>query len=434
MADNLDETQFNTYKEFYDYYKDGFKSSRDKLSTLKKDHNVLKTIIGGTSNVSEKSAMLEQAKTNLQLVLNENEKGKEFNELQEELDFMTDAKTIDDLRNIIKTNKYWADTWAISTLERLYNVKFIILAEDNFDENVDDNPFVLQCGEADKILQKKELFEPDYYIITNYQIGSHYKLITYDKNINKTAFKFSELPYKIKEEILDKCMISNSGLFSIIPDFKNFAKMNNYPIKKTIDPKLESLVDKPKSQLYDENFVIQIYSRAEDKKPGTGTGEKITKEYKTLPNIIELSKINDWRRKLDNNWILNKETEKLEIKGENWPSVQHYLYAVRFSALPDIYKKFTIENEETSSLELAKIYYNKMVNTYKNKIISDNDYNKEYSKFLKQALNSKYTNNEEYKNILKLTSKAKINIYKPGRGGGITEAKELMIIRELLAK
>ena len=89
----------------------------------------------------------------------------------EELEFMKDVKTIDDLRNVIKTKEFWADVWAVSALERLYNVKFIILAEENFDETQEVNPEVLQCGETDKQLQKKDIFEPDYYIICNYQIG-----------------------------------------------------------------------------------------------------------------------------------------------------------------------------------------------------------------------------------------------------------------------
>ena len=436
LADNLDESQFNTYKEFFDFYKDGINTSKIKLGGLKQAHRTFKHLIGGTNNVNQKTDMLLQAKINLQNILDENDKGKELTNLSEEFAFMTNVKTIDDLRNIIKTNIYWADAWAISTLERLYNVKFIILAEDNFNPNTDNNPFVLQCGEPDKILQKKEIFEPDYYIITNYEIGSHYKLITYDKNINKAAFKFLELPYKIKEEVLEKCMIYNSGLFSLIPDFKNFAKINNFPFKKYTDPILESLVDKPKSQIYDENFVIIIHSRAENRKPGAGHRETITKELQISPNVIKLNKIDHWRRKLDNNWILNKENEKLTINNDIWSSVQHYLYAVRFklSNLPDIYKKFTINNQETSSSELAKKFYYEMIKLYKSKIISETEYDKNISKFLTEALNSKFNNNEEYKNILKLTGKAKINIYKPGRGGAVTEAKELMIIRELLAK
>ena len=440
LADDLDETQYNTYKEFYDFYKGGLKKTQEKITELKKIHKRFKVMIGGTSNTNDKSVMLKEAKSNLQKVVDSNEESKEYQELTEEFEFMKDVKTIDDLKNVIKNNIFWADSWAISALERLYNVKFVILAEENFDETQEVNPEVLQCGESDKHLQKKDIFQPDYYIICNYQIGSHYKLITYDKNIGKGAFKFSELPYKLKQEIVDICMKSESSLFYKIPDFRDFATKQNVKIQKT--SKFESLVDKPKSQLYDDTMVIQIYSKSLHKKVGEGSGENITKEQKTLPSVLKLFKIKDWRRKLDNSYLVNQDNEKLEIKGNLWPSIHHYLYAVRFSNLPDIYNKFTLSNEETSSSELTKAFYDKMITTYKSKIMSDADYKKDYSKFLTEALNAKFNLkkdgskifNQELNDILLLTGNSKINIYKPGRGGGVYEATELMKIREVLAK
>ena len=442
LSEDLDEEQYNTYKEFYDYYKGGFKKIQEKMNELKKLHKRIKVMIGGTSNTSEKSKMLDNAKSNLQKLIDSNEESKEYQELTEELEFMKDVKTIDDLKNIINSKLFWADVWAVSALERLYNVKFIILAEENFDETEELNPEVLQCGETDKKLQKKEIFEPDYYIICNYQIGSHYKLITYDKNIQKGAFKFSELPYKLKLEIVDICMKSPSSLFSKIPDFTDFAKTLNVKIQKTEEPKFEALVDKPKSKIYDDKIVIQIYSKSLHKKVGEGSGETITKEEKTLPSVLKLYKIKDWRRKLDNSYLINQDTEKLEIRGNLWPSVNHYLFAVRFSNLPDIYNKFTISNEETSSPELTKTFYDKMIISYKSKIMSDADYKKDYSKFLTEALNSKFNLkkngsiilNQELNNILLLTGNSKINIYKPGKAGGVYEATELMNIRKVLAK
>jgi len=442
LADDLDEQQFNTYLDFYNHYKGGLNATIQEFKTYKSKHNTIKSMIGGTSDNSEKSNLLEKAKGYLKRIKTSDEQRKEFEELTEEFKFMRDVKTIDDLRNIIMTNKFWADNWAISTLERLYNVKFIILAEENFDETLELNPEVLQCGEADKKLQQRELFEPDYYIITNYQIGSHYKLITYDKNIGKGAFKFSEIPYRIKEEILDICMKSTSGLFALIPDFRDFAKTHNIKLQKTHEPKFETLINKPKSQLYDDSITIQIYSNSQHTKVGEGSGESITKEQKTLKNILDLYKIKHWRRKLDNSYLLNNENEKLEIKGNQWASVLHYLYAVRFSNLPDIYNKFTLSNEETSSPELAKRFYDKMISAYKSKILTDADYKNNYSKFLTEALSAKFNIkndgliefNKELHDILELTKKSKINIYKPGRGGGAYEATELMKIREILVK
>ena len=237
-------------------------------------------------------------------------------------------------------------------------------------------------------------------------------------------------------------MKSTSGLFSFIPDFRDFAKTHNVKLQKTHEPKFESLVDKPKSQIYDDTMIIQIYSKSVHKKIGEGAGETITKEQKTLPSVLKLFKIKDWRRKLDNSYLLTKENEKLEIKGNQWPSVFHYLFAVRFSNLPDIYNKFTISNEETLTYELAKSFYDKMSSTYKSKILKEADYKNDYSKFLIEALNAKFNIkkdgsiifNQELNDILLLTGKSKINIYKPGRGGGAYVATELMKIREVLAK
>ena len=426
--------------EFYKHYHGGYIKTQEHLKECKNNHKLYTSIGGGSGNFNDKSEILEKAKTNLTNIMEYTEQTKEFNTLVAEFKFMKDIKTIDDLRTFMLTNDYWADVWAISTLERLYNIKFIILQEDNFNKDQSENPFVLQCSEADIKLKQKQIFEPDYYIIVNYVNNIHYKLITYDKNINKSAFKFIELPYKVKEEILNICMVSNNSLFSLIPDFKNFSKTSNVILKDNIN--YDSLVEKPKSELFNDDVVIQIYSKSLHKKLGEGSGEIIKKEYKVLPNVIKLFKINDWRKKLDNSWIFNKDNEKLEIKGNLWPSIDHYMYAIRFKNLSDIYNKFTINNDETKTLELAKIFYDKMVKNYKKNIISDTDYKKIYSENLTIALTYKFTiqknesniYNEEYNNILLLTKDYKINIYKPGKYGGPYEAIELMKIRKLLAK
>ena len=175
LADDLDEAQYNTYKEFYDYYKGGFTKSQNTLAGLKKTQKNIKLLIGGTSNYSDKEMMLAEAKGNLKKIIDTNEQTLEYKTLVDEFKFMTDVKTIDDLKNIIKSRMFWADTWAISALERLYNVKFIILSKKHFLENEIEN--VLQCGESDKIIQEKGIFEPKYYIITDYIMDEHYKLI-----------------------------------------------------------------------------------------------------------------------------------------------------------------------------------------------------------------------------------------------------------------
>ena len=68
---------------------------------------------------------------------------------------MDGVTTVDELKAVIKTSKFWANEWAISVLERIYNIKFIILANSEFNiskPEPEDNPNVLQCGIADEKL------------------------------------------------------------------------------------------------------------------------------------------------------------------------------------------------------------------------------------------------------------------------------------------
>ena len=101
-------------------------------------------------------------------------------------------------------------------LEIILNIKFIILSNESFKSGDLNN--VLQCGHTnDKLLKNKDFFTPEFYIILDYD-GSHYKLVEYKK---KRIFKFSEIPYDIKKLIVKECMRKNSGIFNLIPDFKN---------------------------------------------------------------------------------------------------------------------------------------------------------------------------------------------------------------------
>ena len=64
----------------------------------------------------------------------------------------------------MKTCDYWADQWAISTLEVILNTKFIILSSDQYRKGNYDGVF--QCGDfVHQEIEKKRYFKPKYYII-----------------------------------------------------------------------------------------------------------------------------------------------------------------------------------------------------------------------------------------------------------------------------
>src|SRR6056300_1965367 len=124
----------------------------------------------------------------------------------DEFDYMKNIKTLDEFKDFIKTRHYWADTWAISTLERLLNIKVIIMSETAYKNG--DLDSVLSCGQLnDDELEKVGGFKPEHYTITSYD-GTHYKTISYK---DKKILKFSEVPYDVKALIVNKCMERNAG-------------------------------------------------------------------------------------------------------------------------------------------------------------------------------------------------------------------------------
>ena len=135
--------------------------------------------------------------------------------LRENLFFMKNMNSFQEFKDYIRTRTYWADAFAVSKLEEVLNVKFIILSEENYFHNLFDN--IMNCGaEVNENIQKKNKFSPDYYIIMSYT-GDHYKLITYK---NKTIFRYDEVPNNIKLMIVKKCMEKNAGTYYLIDDFK----------------------------------------------------------------------------------------------------------------------------------------------------------------------------------------------------------------------
>ena len=438
LANEVDESVLANYKEFFQLFYGGMKKSKKQLQEYKKRHNVLKKMIGGTGDGPDKMKLIDDAKSNFNKLSSTSEESKELEDLTLEFKFMEGIETVEDLKKVIMKvgGDYWADNWAVVTLERLYNVKFIVLSQNHFLEG--EKELVLQCSEADKKLQEKRIFEPSYYIMTDYIKGVHYKLITYDKNVKRGAFKFSELPYRIKELVLEKCMEKDAGLFVLIPDFKTFANKNGVETsilsKKS---KYDSLVDTktPKSQDYNDSIIIQIYSKSKHEKVGEGSGESIKPELKTSKNVLELNnkkKHPEWRKKLDNDFLI----PNLVIEGNNWSSVKHYMLGSRFRGLADLYGKFMKNGEVGVNIDEAQKLYNSQIvkKSVKSAIADDDEFKKIESGLLEKALYAKFTQNDDLREILLLTGDALINTFKPGRGGGASPANELMKVRKLINK
>jgi len=348
---------------------------------------------------------------------------------------MKGVNTLEDFRKLIKTSKFWAETWTISTIERVLNVKVIILSEEAYTRGAYGS--VLQCGQLnDTILQDKGVFKPKYYIVTEY-LGNHYKSVSYK---GRKILRYENIPYHLKEIVVDKCMEKNAGVYSIIPKFKKFkehlqhkeidevgeVEVGEVEVGEVEEDGSELETDKTpigtpvEPKLYDEDIVFQFYKRSADKSPGKGSGEKIPGSKRM--QFAELDAIKDWRRILS-----NFAHTPFELDGHKWLSVEHYFQASKFKEEnPGFYDQFAMD----SNTELGKVLSQNPemakgagseTGKYKGKQIRPKEIKVE-SKFftekasgvMDKALHAKFTQNEEAKKVLKATKDAKLVVYAKG--------------------
>lgn len=136
-------------------------------------------------------------------------------ELLKEFKWVEKLDTFDKFVAGLKKCSYWADDWAVSVIEKVLNIKVILLSEYAY-ENGDINN-IINCGRADDELLARNVFRPSEYIVLIHT-GGHYKLVTYK---GKGAFKFNELPRDLVNRVKSKCMERDAGLYSLIPEFVN---------------------------------------------------------------------------------------------------------------------------------------------------------------------------------------------------------------------
>lgn len=414
LAKEIDEDLYINYKEQYEMYSTSLMNDKKKLKSLNKKYKLLEK---ETINLDDKNKKIKNMKE-MEKIKGEHDKVKEEMKLSEELlqefIYMSDIETVGEFRKFALSNSFWADTWVVSTIERILNIKCILLSSDAYEEGDKDN--VIHCNQLnDDILNKKGEFIPDYYIIMDYN-GYHYQLIRYGK---KGIFKFNEIPFDLKNLILYKCLEGDNGPYNIIPDFAKMKRDKGVMKSKKYDLDLDNI--------YGSKTVFQIYNKSSDKLPGKGVGEKI--EDSEITKYSELKKIKDWRRKLSHMWPL-----EIEINGDTFKTVEHYVQANKFVNYPDLYKQFTVDSKSTISLNPEKAILmgaaNSSIRDKKYKI--DPSYETRYSELLNYALRKKFIGNSEFKNLLKKTNDAKIMEYRRARTPRVMD--ELMKLRKEIIK
>lgn len=438
-----DETEkvFMNYKDIYRSAEAAYKEEKKQMDHFQQEYEKYKKLISETINKAEQKTLTTTAKK----VKAQHDKifleSKFSKKTLTDNKFMKSVDTLAQFKDKVMTSDYWADESAISKLERLLNVKFILLSKQAF--NAGDLANVLNCGEADERIQQATVFRPEYYIICDYD-GTHYQLIKYKK---KGIFKFTELPYDIKKLIVHKCMERNSGIFSLISEFKEFKdqleeRSGQRGNKNEVEePAFQELSDAKLRGLYDDNILFVFYSgSASNKAPGKGPQEKMPADSESVKEFAQLAAIPDWRKKLDNSWTGGP----FMLDGHRWQSIDHYLAAVQFKEkFPEFYLSFSLESGTPLSkdLELVKCALSasgkcrgskgEPGELIRPKEVTLESLSKEREKIeLENALLAKFSQNEDLKNLLLQTKNAALAHYKKSAEPILQEP--LMIIREKL--
>jgi len=431
LAEEATQDIFMNYKEQYDMYSSAVVGATKDMKELEIEYEKYKKMYSETLDRNQKKQFTDAAKkikNQRDRIVNER---KASQNLLDEYKYMKDIDSLEKFKRKIQSCEFWAETWSLSTLERILNIKFILLSSESYKSK--DFANVLNCGQLnDSILESRGEFTPDLYIMVDF-LGWHYKLVTYKK---KTIFTFSEIPYDIKKLIAEKCMEKNSGAFALIPDFVKFKDNLNSKSGVSSVCKFEELSDAKIRGLYDESVVFQFYDKSADGRlPGKGSGETIPKE--AVLTFSNLHATKDWRRKLDDYWV--EPGKAFVLDGHRWNSVEHYYQGSKFKeSNPEFYLSFAAESgtELSKSPEMAKAAASSS-GKYKGTLLRPAEvsidptfYGKRKEKELFEAICAKFTQIEDLKKVLLETRNAKLMHYLKGKEPELAE--QLINVRDKL--
>jgi len=444
VAAEATQDQFLYYRERYDEYAMLIRDNTNQIERLTEQYNEQKKIYDsliGDGDVLEKKARISKTaqRLNEQVIELQREK-KMASENMRDYKFIKNIKNLNEFRKHILSSSFWADAWVLATLEQVLNIKFIILSLEMFKHGDVEN--VLNCG----VVTNEGLthFAPDYYIVVEYS-GNHYKTIGYKEHL---IYTFKEIPYDLKKMIVNKCMELNSGLFSLILDFKHFKRelQEEGAVPKETDPsaRFDEISQAKVMNLYDDDIVFQFYAdSSKAKPPGKGANEKIPERVNPAQEFSDLASVEDWRKKLDNDWA-----QPFTLDNHRWNSVEHYYQGSKYKrGAHDFYLSFSLDSgtELSKNVEMARSVGEngkfEGVKIRPKEVKKDPGFlekgtgGEEESRGDKEMFDaklSKFTQNKDLKQMLLATKRAKLMRFARGHPPMMDE--QLMIIRDKIVK
>lgn len=445
LSTNFTTDIFNEYRSRRDMFSGFSKKNQKEQEDVALKHKALKKL------KKDKQKLFSEAKKTIgQKSVKNDPRYKEILEIQKKMDeisglfyqlqkeyaanqqllsgfnFMTGINTLEDFKTKIKSSDYWADAATLKIIEEVLNIKIIVIDKEN-------RKGLIHCTDASDTIKAKGWFKPKYYVMLDLDQGKinqpHYQLVMYQQ---RKMFKYHELPFSIKEEIKNSCLVgSDSGIYNYIPKFNKLIKNIDDDDDTDDDDKEQEVaiqdadaekIDNEETANYDKNVVFVFHSKSAHKKPGKGIAEKIPKDRED--DFKELSKEKHWRKVLSNFWVVVK---PFELDGHTWNSVEHYYQASKFkdhtegSDKHEFYKTFTAESGSGICKDPAKAKSAggaDKSHKYRGKhILMDDDFfNGKHKIAMERGQRAKYTTDIYSQKILLLTKDAKLEHLMKARG------------------
>jgi len=366
----------------FEILKTMYLSIQGKIDSNKVEHKLVKSQL---SDVNKKFKQLQEKDSEFQMLV-ENIKTlklksqhhllrqKYLQNILDDKEYMRHIETLDDFKTFIKSGDYVCEPWTLEILERLMNVKIILLSK--------DIPQWLVCSRKSPFPHNFSLFNPKYYVMFEFTDNA-YRIVEYN---GANIFTFETLPLKIKDLVINRCLEKSEGIYANIPLFVKYKQFKLTAEQQQIlqDDTLDLEPDRDKLFIGEDlkNFTY----------PGSVLSERVNFDHVLDSHLV---RDKQWREKLNDTYL--KPDGRFTLGDKQWGSVNHYVTAQTLKQTdPNKYNKLSLSSGSTLSKKAVPYMI----------LDEDDRYSAEFAKF---------SQNPDLKQLLLDTGDAKLYVYLSGR-------------------